>query len=413
MNDNARISMEALGAEASQPIQRREKRTCSVCLSPALESAVEMPALPLTGVFLETAAKPGAYCHDQGLMVCTVCGHAQLQRCLAPEAVYDQTYFHRSSASDIARSGNDAFAEFVRTVVGERRFRCFLEIGANDLYLINEIRDLADAAVGLDPIWKQEQPPIIEGVSVLGKFVEELSLADLPDKPDLLVSVQTFEHIDEPMEQLSRLVDLAADSALIFLEVPGFDALLRNLRFDQVFHQHIQYFSLASMLRLIEELGCSYIAHSINHRYWGGALGVAFVKGKEPEGVKRPHVAAPTPRVVAERYQACRNQLSELMGEIAACPAREIYGFGAAQMVPTLAYHMCSDLGFLSAILDDDPRRDGLFYPGLAVSTRKPPQDFSLAHAAALITAVDSTRPILRRLIDLNPQHLIVPFSSM
>jgi hypothetical protein len=412
MNDNARISVEALGAATAQHVRHHEKRTCSVCGSTALELAVDMPALPLTGVFLEAVAHPGAYCYDQGLTICAICGHAQLQRCLAPEAVYDQTYFHRSSASNISRSGNDAFAEFVRAVVGERRFRCFLEIGANDLYMINKIRDLAEATVGLDPIWKQLQPPVIEGVSILGKFVEELSVTDLPGKPDLLVSVQTFEHIDEPMEQLSRLVNLAADGALIFLEVPSFDALLRNLRFDQVFHQHIQYFSLASMLRLIEELGCSYVAHSINHRYWGGALGVAFVKGKAPEG-KRPQVAPPTPRGVAERYQACRDLFGELMGQIEACPAREIYGFGAAQMVPTLAYHMGSDLGFLGAILDDDPRRDGLFYPGLAVRIRKPPEDFSLAYEAALITAVDSTRPILRRLIEMNPQQLIIPFPSI
>jgi len=32
-------------------------------------------------------------------------------------------------------------------------------------------------------------------------------------------------------------------------------------------------------------------------------------------------------------------------------------GFGAAQMVPTLAYHMETDLGFLEAILDDNPAR--------------------------------------------------------
>ena len=413
MNNNARISLEALGAPVTKSIQHREKLTCSVCGSSTLELAVDMPALPLTGVFLETPVQLGAYCHDQGLTVCTVCGHAQLQRCLAPEAVYDQTYFHRSSDSSIARSGNDTFAKFVRSVVGARRFECFLEIGSNDLYLITKIRDLARATVGLDPIWKQEKPPVIEGVSVLGKFVEELSEADLPAKPDLLVSVQTFEHIDEPMKQLSRLVDLAADGALIFLEVPGFDALLRNLRFDQVFHQHIQYFSLASMLRLIEELDCSYVAHSINHRYWGGALGVAFIKGKAPEGVNRPLVAAPTPRCVAERYQVCRVQFSELMSQIEACSAGEIYGFGAAQMVPTLAYHMDSDLGFLTAILDDDPRRDGLFYPGLSVGTRTPSEDYSLANAAALITAVDSTRPILRRLIEMNPQHLIIPFPLM
>jgi len=408
------ISVEALGARETEPILYREKRTCSVCRSPNLVLAAEMPNLPLTGVFLEAPASTrNAYCYDQGLSVCAVCGHAQLSRCLAPEAVYDQTYFHRSSASNIAKAGNDAFAEFVRTVVGARKFKCFLEIGANDLYLINKIRDLADAAIGVDPIWKQDEPPVVPGVSVLGKFVEEINVSDMPGAPDLLVSVQTFEHIDEPMQQLSRMVELAADGAMIFLEVPGFDALLRNLRFDQVFHQHIQYFSLASMLRLIEELGCSYVAHSINHRYWGGALGVAFQKGKATSTTQTPTVVKPDPASVTRRYTTFRAQMQELMYQIEQCPTEEIYGFGAAQMVPTLAYHMQSDLGFLAAILDDDPRRDGLYYPSLAVQTKLPVQGMSMRNAAALVTAVDSARPIIGRLIELNPQHVMIPFATV
>jgi hypothetical protein len=332
---------------------------------------------------------------------------------LTPAAVYDQTYFHRSSASNIARAGNDAFAVFVRSVVADRKFRCFLEIGANDLYLIDKIRDLAEVAIGVDPIWKQETPSPTNGVIVLGKFIEELGVSDLPCAPDLIVSVQTFEHVDEPMEQLSRMVDLAADGAIIFLEVPGFDALLRNLRFDQVFHQHIQYFSLASMLRLIDQLGCTYIAHSINYSYWGGALGVAFEKVKGHGGAKRLIATSLTAENVSSRYQAFRTQMRELMNQINDCPTSEIYGFGAAQMVPTLAYHMESDLGFLKAILDDDPRRDGLYYPAVSVRTRHYDPGMSLHNAAALVTAVDSARPIVRRLLELNPQHVIIPFPTL
>lgn len=414
MTGKTSISINAAGTEDIGPILYRDKSTCSVCRSTSLQTAVELPNLPLTGVFLERPAPTkSAFCYDQGLSVCAVCGHAQLARCLAPEAVYDQTYFHRSSASNIARAGNDAYADFVRTIVGDRKFKCLLEIGANDLYLIDKIRDIAEVAIGVDPIWGQESPPVLTGVSVLGKFVEELTAGDMPTAPDLIVSVQTFEHVDEPLEQLLRLVELAAPGAMIFLEVPGFDALLRNLRFDQVFHQHIQYFSLASMLRLIDELGCTYVAHFINHRYWGGALGVAFQKVKATGRAKVPSVKLPTPQIVSRRYQAFRTQTRELMSQIDDCPATEIYGFGAAQMVPTLAYHMESDFGFLKAILDDDPRRDKLYYPSLAVRVMHPSSAKSMRDAAVILTAVDSARPIIRRLIELNPQHMIIPFMTV
>jgi len=413
MIDSDRISLNVLGDDKSRSINYRERHACSVCGSLALDLALDLPKLPITGIFFKAGLRSDAYSHDQALLVCRECGHAQLLRGLAPETVYNDTYFHRSSDSSIAREGNDAFATFIRSVVGERRFKLSLEIGANDLYLISKIRDLSEGVIAVDPIWKQEAPPEIHNVGVLGKFVEELVESDMPGRPDLVVSVQTFEHILDPMEQLSRLVDLAADGALIFLEVPGFDALLSNLRFDQVFHQHIQYFSLASMLRLIKRLDCSYVAHSINHRYWGGALGIAFVKSSKRQPSVQQRAITPTAQGVAARYQACRRHLYELVERLRALSVNEFFGFGAAQMVPTLAYHMGSDLGFLSAILDDDPRRDGLFYPGLAVSTRRVLEDQNLANAAVLITAVDSTRPILRRLISLNPQHIIVPFPWM
>ena len=399
------------------PIARRVKVTCSACSSSHVEFAIELKKLPLTGVFLDRPNPGLVHEYDQGLCVCADCGHAQLRNCLAPEAVYDQTYFHRSSSSRLARNGNDAFARFVRSVVGTRSFQCLLEIGANDLYLIEQIRDLAVAAVGLDPIWKQEVPPQRANVQVLGKFVEELSHHDLPAAPDLVISVQTFEHVDEPVEQLARIVDLSADDAIIFLEVPDFGSLLRNLRFDQVFHQHIQYFSLSSLLRLIELLGCSYLAHSVNYRYWGGALGVAFRKRARaevgPTTNAVPHTNAPTSSEVKNRFIEFRRHVSEIMHQISQLPTREIYGFGGAQMVPTLAYHMKSDLSFLRAILDDDPHRNRLRYPGLAVEIRNPTPRERLDESAVLITAVDSARPIMRRVLELNPQHIIVPFPGL
>jgi hypothetical protein len=391
-------------------VKYREKVICSGCHSSNIELAIDLEKLPLTGVFLKEPNPRLVYQYDQGLSVCVECGHAQLRNCLAPEAVYDHTYFHRSSASSLARSGNDVFARFVRSVVGGRKFRCLLEIGANDLYLIDKIRDFAQAAIGVDPIWKQEPHPARTDVQVLGKFVEEILPSDLPTSPDLIVSVQTFEHVDEPAEQLARIVELAADDAVIFLEIPDFDSLLRNLRFDQIFHQHVQYFSLASLLRLIEKLGCNYLAHSVNFRYWGGALGVAFSKGRRKSGTVGVRPEFPTPAGVAARFRAFQTHMEEIMLQIMRLPTREIYGFGAAQMVPTLAYHLKSDLGFLRVILDDDPGREGFGYPGLPVRTRRPSSETPLHNAAVLITAVDSARPIMRRLIELDPQHIIAPF---
>ena len=54
---------------------------------------------------------------------------------------------------------------------------------------------------------------------------------------------------------VERLVKEGADDALYLFEVPGFDNLIERMRFDQVFHQHAQYFSLHSFLRLLDLVG--------------------------------------------------------------------------------------------------------------------------------------------------------------
>jgi hypothetical protein len=76
-------------------------------------------------------------------------------------------------------------------------------------------------------------------------------------------------------------------------------------------------------------------------------------------------------------------------------------------MLPVLAYHMHTDFNGLEAVLDDNADRQGLYYPGLTPQIRAPQAD--LAGAVAVITALDSARPILARLIALGARDIVLP----
>ena len=384
---------------------------CSACGKSDLEIVIELPKLPVTSVFLTKASSSEKYFFDQGLCICRSCSHAQLSNCIDPQRIYDNTYFHRSSESAISREGNKNFSSFIRKVAHEKKFRCLLEVGANDLFLLNLLSDLADIQIAVDPIWKYETPPATSKSLVLGKFVEELNLKDVPEKPDIIISAQTFEHVEKPAEQLGELVELAAEGALIFLEVPDFESLIRNLRFDQIFHQHIQYYSLKSLLGIFLRLGCEYVDHVVNYRYWGGSLGVA-VRKKSPT-IKRPRHSSIDPDHVKSSFLSMQQQMERLMIQVSSTSVDTIYGYGAAQMVPTIAYHLKTDLSFLKAILDDNVKRSGFYYPGLKPRTTVMPSLETFGDAGVLITAIDSARPILQKVSHLNPRHIFIPFNRL
>lgn len=388
--------------------------TCNVCYSENLELIFEAPKLPLTGLYLRDTDGYEPPVFDQAFMMCAECGHGQLRDLIDPDILYDDTYTHRTSSSSIARRGNDFFLSVLKDVLGSRRPSCVLEVGCNDLYLLKLIKPLTGADLtGIDPIWIGKDHETEDKIRVLGRFVEDLSLEnDLNQRPELVVSSHTFEHVADLHDQLAVLTDLAADDCLFLIEVPSFETMVRTQRFDQVFHQHIQYLSVPAMHRLIERLGCTYEGHTYNYSYWGGTFLFWFRKTRgDSRSTKNDGRSFLSTARVQNAFYMFKRTLETLQEKLETL-GEPVFGFGGAQMLPVLAYHMGSDLSYLDAILDDNTDRSGTRLPSLAPIIR-PPMDDELTNAAAVITALDSARPIMKRLIDLGARRIIHPLHMM
>lgn len=389
-----------------------EKKACSVCESERLECTIHLPEFPLTGIFVNDHTNlqvPRGY--DQELLVCYDCGHVQLGYVLPPEKLYGSTYLHRSSVSHIAPSASSFFAQYVDSLSGGRTFDCILEVGCNDMLLLNQMASRGQEVIGIDPIWKDQSPDVAPNMRIIGALIEDVDFeTQMPTKPDLIFSTHNLEHINEPLEQFSRLVDFVDEGALFVIEVPDIDSMIDNLRFDQVFHQHLHYFGLASLERFIERVGGEYIGHNFNFKNWGGSLSIAFRKGegKSKSSVTFPAFRTPKKELIIERYEIFRQRMSGFMKLVEGL-RWDIWGYGAGQMVPSVAYNLGSDLSFLKGIFDDDPSRSNLAYPHLPVRILQPSSDLYLRDSVVMITALDGVRAIVNRLRQFNPRFIIAP----
>ena len=387
-----------------------EKTVCSVCSSSRIEEVINLPAFPLTGIFVEedmTNEVPKGY--DQELVVCADCGHVQLRWVLPPSEVYNINYTHRSSASHLAPMASSFLVRYIDSLVQDRTFECILEIGCNDLFLLNKMSPRSRQLVGIDPIWKDRASGVDPKVKVIGDFVEEVDLeSQIGTKPDLIISTHNLEHINKPVEQLHRLMDAATEDALFVIEVPDIDLMIDNLRFDQVFHYHIHYFGLAVLLKLIKRIGGEYVGHTFNFRNWGGSLIIAFRKSRDKSVASTPVPRVISKELIAERHRIFRQRMDGFMRLVEGLQC-DIWGYGAGQMVPAVAYNLRSDLSFLKGIFDDDPARNGLTYPHLPVRIFRPNESLDLKDAVVVITALDGVRAIISRLHRFNPRFILVP----
>lgn len=384
---------------------------CAICGGSDLDLLWDLPKLPFTEKYGAYAPQKCPPC-DQQLVICTGCAHVQLKRQISPAILYTPSeYAFRTAQSRSAQTGCQVFFEFFSRVAGARKIHSFLDVGGNDLYLAKLFASVARERTVIDPVCIREDGKSIEGIKVLGRFIEDVSLSREMTMPDLVVCRHVLEHIAQPRMLLTKLFSECSPQALYIFEIPCFENLVEARRFDAIFHQHYHYYDLAVFKRLIIESGGEYIDH-FHYRQGscGGALMIAFKKAT----VRQVPVAIDYARKREEYLSAIqdyraimrviRNQLDGFR--------QEIYGYGASLMLATLGYHLQTDFSQLLCILDDDLQKHGMGYQNIPVQIFHPSKLSLQKNANFLITSLENVRPIYKKLAELTPRRILAPVAT-
>ncbi len=387
-----------------------QRDACSVCGTKDLSEILKLPNLPITGLFSKDKPVNFMSGFNQSLLWCPKCGHGQLHNQINPSILYDSSkYSFKTSISATARHGTENFITFLKKVSLKKKYNCILDVGCNDLYLLEKLEFLGKYKVGIDPIWSTKAPDNIgEATTVIGETIEEADLTNLlPSKPDLILCRHTLEHIYDPLQILRKLIECSTDDALFIFEFPSFESMIERLRFDQIFHEHLQYFSKSSFEEMLMNSGANLIEFGENYHDWGALL-IAF---KKDPGQRKNYTFSFTATEINERLDLFRKQLESTYKIIHSLKSDSIYGYGAALMLPVLAYHLNSDLSFLSGIIDDDMNKDGIYYQNLPTQIIHSSKINDLEQLSIVITALDNFKPIMTHLLSVRPRHIIYPFN--
>ena len=389
------------------------RKSCAVCEAKLDEPIIELPDLPITEVYTTKPVEEKVGFVDQNFHICRRCGHGQLSHIVDPKFLYNEAFFHKTSESVTARSATDFLVSFLNRVVKEREFSNIIEIGCNDLYLLRLLKSRSKRLVGIDPVISSRNISD-EGIELVGDFVENIDLEKLLDeKVDLVLSTFTLEHIKEPRVLFKQLLEVADENSIFIFKFPGLETLLNNYRFDQIFHQHLQYFSLQSIIYLLEEFNGELIDYESNFHHWGGLL-VAFKKNSLNKKWKfkfTNEFTSITEEDVKKRYQHFQLQMWLADSQLRSMNSENIYGYGAALMLPVLSYHLKNDLSCLEYVIDDDKSKEGLYYINLPVRIRTPGDIREYYNSVIFVTAIDNASRIIPRAISLGPKKVILPIN--
>jgi SAM-dependent methyltransferase len=375
---------------------------------------MNLPNYPLNSQYLsQPSLGNGRYNKDFDLMGCNNCGHIFGESSFHTSELYHDEYCYRPSSPNINWRVHFLIGQLEETVK-HIQFNRVIDIGCNNGQLLRKAKEVLNAEhfIGVDPAIPLDVFNENEDIIFIKDFVQNIKLPYFKnEKPDLIISDQCFEHIQDLNLVISDLYKQVGSGSKFFICVPSLEAMIDKLNFQFVIHEHLNYFSLRSLYNLFKKHSLNLERYVIDYLSTSNFILTVFSKGNEIL-ISENELPLVTLELVKNRISQFKNNISyntEFLKKIYL--NNRIYGFGASDLTSNLAYFMNTDLEFLSGIIDDTSWKNNMYMPGIKtqISNSIELSEIEYKNSYCLITAPQASRHLMVRINELGFKGVIIP----
>jgi SAM-dependent methyltransferase len=133
-----------------------------------------------------------------------------------------------------------------------------MEIASNDGYLLQYFLQKGIQHVGVEPSGSVAKVAIEKGIHTIQAFFGNQFAQDYiknNPQPDLIIGNNVFAHVPDINDFTAGLKTMLAKGGTITLEFPHVYNLVLQNQFDTIYHEHFWYFSLFSVMKVMEKYG--------------------------------------------------------------------------------------------------------------------------------------------------------------
>ncbi|MGO9963179.1 MAG: methyltransferase domain-containing protein [Acidimicrobiales bacterium] len=390
--------------------------TCRSCGTPLGRTVLDLGHVPLANEYPRSEKEcQGEQRFPLKVRLCEWCWLLQLEETVPPRRLFsDYAYF--SSYSDSWISHAKQFADDARKRWKLAEKSLVVEVASNDGYLLRHFVDLGIPVLGIDPAANVAPIALAAGVPTkVGFFGLKLAeqLAEQGLAADLVVANNVFAHVPDTNDFAAGLARVLAAEGVLSIEFPELATMLLGAQFDQIYHEHVFYFSLLSCESVLRRNGLRVmdVERLATH---GGSLRVlachdsAEYEEEASVSLKREEEIqiglADTDAYEAFASASIRRAAS-VRGflERAAADKKTVVGYGAAAKGNTLLNYCGVSQREIAYVVDRSPYKQGHFLPGTHLPVFPPGRlladrpDYVLVLAWNLLGEVQTSLPEVRK----------------
>jgi methylation protein EvaC len=352
---------------------------CAFCDSKRLGLVMDFGEVGLAGAFLKPEQFATERTFPMRLHFCRDCYAVQVTDKVPADIMFREGYFYFSSSIGTLR---DHFREYAAEVT--RRFldpakATVLEFGCNDGVLLRPLADQGiRTVIGVDPASNVVATIDDSRVKVINDyFTEEVARKVVADygKVDLIMANNVYAHIPDIQGTTRAVAEALAPDGVFAFEVHYLGKVIDELQYDMVYHEHLYYYSLLSVMNHLARYDMMVFdikpipIHAGSIRFYtckkgskAWRLGIAGGQGAGGRGAgARFRSLRDVPRIL--RYgRGAPRQADRTAGNLRS-QGKRIAGYGASGRANTMIQYCGINRDHLDYMIDDAPAKAGFYTP--------------------------------------------------
>lgn len=348
---------------------------CRVCGNADLIKVLDLGMQPLANLFLRDKNDEEEM-YPLDVYLCEACGHAQLGTLVDREGIFTD-YIYFSAPNPTLSDHFRKYADGVKNRVPTWADDLIVEIGSNDGILLKEF-DKGGNVLGIDPA-KNIETSVPTWKEFFSTDTVKRIIKEKGKKAKIIMANNVLAHTFDLKEILTAMGDLLDDDGLVVIEAPWLGDMFENNAYDTIYHEHLSYFSINTLMHLFSTHGFDIVDLEFNpiqgnsFRVFLQKSGVSSVSEYAKEVVRMENEKGWTKKesfdLLSYNIEKSKDILVDKLKKLKQ-QGKTIAGYGAPAKGNTIInYALCGQ--YLDYLIDGMPSKIGFYAPGSKLEVKK------------------------------------------
>ena len=297
------------------------------------------------------------------LVHCAKCSTVQLSATVDPEYLFS----HYVWVTGTSKTAHEYSKYFSSNVLDRSKIEnpFVVEIASNDGTFLKDFALKNCKVLGVDPAKNIAEIATQAGVPTMAEFFNLNTAKIIREKngnADVVFARNVIPHVKEVHSIIEGIAELLKDDGLGAIEFHYSQIILDELHYDSVYHEHLFFYSLQSMIYLLNLYGLKPFDLT-NSPISGGSLVIYFSKNDALQVEKDNKTnELQTWKNFANACEKHAKELKEIVQEYKT--KGSVIGYGASARSSTMLNYAGLNNSVIDCIIDKNPLKHGRYTPG-------------------------------------------------